>query len=100
MFQVLSQEEKHTLQNKTIDPKRANPKGRFQEPTIKKIYVAKVDPSVTEDQIKEYFSQWGEVSETKNYYLILFILVYPRGYTGVSLVGGLSIADLLSGTYL
>lgn len=62
---VLGQEEKHVLQNKTIDPKRANPKGRFTDPPIKKIYVAKVDPAVTEETIKEYFGQWGEVEKVE-----------------------------------
>ncbi|WAQ95228.1 ROAA-like protein [Mya arenaria] len=51
--------------NKTIDPKRANPKGRFQDPPIKKIYVAKVDPAVSEEEIKEYFGQWGEVEKVE-----------------------------------
>ncbi|XP_060582991.1 heterogeneous nuclear ribonucleoprotein D-like-B isoform X3 [Ruditapes philippinarum] len=56
-------EKEHKLQGKTIDPKRANPKGKWQEPPIKKIYVAKVSPTTTEDQIKEYFSQWGKVEK-------------------------------------
>ncbi|XP_045214718.1 heterogeneous nuclear ribonucleoprotein D-like isoform X2 [Mercenaria mercenaria] len=56
-------EKEHKLQGKTIDPKRANPKGKWQEPPIKKIYVAKVSPTTSEDQIKEYFSQWGKVEK-------------------------------------
>lgn len=68
-FQVLAEKE-HKLQGKNIDPKRANPKGKWQEPPIKKIYVAKVSPSTTEDQIKEYFSQWGKVSTNEVFILL------------------------------
>jgi len=56
-------EKEHRLQGKVIDPKRANPKGKWQEPPIKKIYVAKVSPTTTEDEIKEYFSTWGKVEK-------------------------------------
>ncbi|KAL4239846.1 hypothetical protein ACF0H5_000647 [Mactra antiquata] len=56
-------EKDHRLQGKVIDPKRANPKGKWQEPPIKKIYVGKISPSVTEDEIKEYFNSWGKVEK-------------------------------------
>lgn len=59
---VLEQTE-HKLQGNKIDPKRANPKGKNAEPPIKKIYVAKVSPTTTEQQIKEYFEQWGKVEK-------------------------------------
>lgn len=63
--QVL-EEKTHSLGGRNIDPKRANP--RKKEEAIKKIFVGKVDPSLTEAEIKEYFETFGEVSCT----LILF----------------------------
>lgn len=62
LAKVLEQKE-HTLQGNKIDPKKANPKGRNSEPPIKKIYVAKVSPTTTEQQIKDYFEQWGKVDK-------------------------------------
>jgi len=59
------QEKEHRLQGKVIDPKRANPKGKWTEPPIKKIYVAKVSPTTTEDEIKEYFASWGKVEKVE-----------------------------------
>lgn len=53
-------EKEHKLHGRTIDPKRANPR-----PVNKKIFVGKVDPSVSEDTIKEYFSQFGPVEKVE-----------------------------------
>ncbi|CAH8592227.1 unnamed protein product [Schistosoma margrebowiei] len=47
----------HWLKNKKIDPKKAKPS---REP-LKKIFVGGIDPEVTEDQIREYFSNFGKV---------------------------------------
>ncbi|CAH8589790.1 unnamed protein product [Schistosoma bovis] len=47
----------HWLKNKKIDPKKAKPS---REP-LKKIFVGGIDPEVTEDQIREYFSSFGKV---------------------------------------
>ncbi|CAH8589834.1 unnamed protein product [Schistosoma bovis] len=49
----------HWLKNKKIDPKKAKPS---REP-LKKIFVGGIDPEVTEDQIREYFSSFGKVSQ-------------------------------------
>lgn len=56
--QVL-EEKTHNLGGRNIDPKKANP--RKKEEVIKKIFVGKVDPSLTEAEIKEYFETFGEV---------------------------------------
>lgn len=55
-FQTLDHPE-HKLRNKKIEPKRAKPS---REPQ-KKIFVGGIDPEVTEEQIKEYFGQFGKV---------------------------------------
>ncbi|CAH8862771.1 unnamed protein product [Trichobilharzia szidati] len=47
----------HWLKNKKIDPKKAKPS---REP-LKKVFVGGIDPEVTEDQIREYFSNFGKV---------------------------------------
>ncbi|KAK3089690.1 hypothetical protein FSP39_005652 [Pinctada imbricata] len=59
---VLSEKE-HKLGGRTIDPKRANP--RKAPDIIKKIFCGKVDPSVSEDEIKEYFSKFGEIKKVE-----------------------------------
>lgn len=55
-FQTLDHPD-HKLRNKKIEPKRAKPS---REPQ-KKIFVGGIDPEVTEEQIKEYFGQFGKV---------------------------------------
>ncbi|XP_056019600.1 heterogeneous nuclear ribonucleoprotein D-like-B isoform X2 [Ostrea edulis] len=55
------EEKTHSLGGRNIDPKRANP--RKKEEAIKKIFVGKVDPSLTEAEIKEYFETFGEVKK-------------------------------------
>ncbi|CAH8650022.1 unnamed protein product [Dicrocoelium dendriticum] len=47
----------HWLNNKKIDPKKAKPS---REP-LRKVFVGGVDPDLTEDQIREYFSTFGKV---------------------------------------
>uniref|UniRef100_A0A8W8HTC6 RRM domain-containing protein n=2 Tax=Magallana gigas TaxID=29159 RepID=A0A8W8HTC6_MAGGI len=54
-------EKTHNLGGRNIDPKKANP--RKKEEVIKKIFVGKVDPSLTEAEIKEYFETFGEVKK-------------------------------------
>ncbi|CAL8104287.1 unnamed protein product [Calicophoron daubneyi] len=53
---VLSVSE-HWLKNKKIDPKKAKPS---REP-LRKVFVGGIDPDVTEEQIREYFSTFGKV---------------------------------------
>lgn len=58
-FQVLELKE-HKLDGKLIDPKRAKAlKGK--EPP-KKVFVGGLSPDTSEEQIKEYFGAFGEVS--------------------------------------
>jgi heterogeneous nuclear ribonucleoprotein A1/A3 len=52
---------KHNLDGKDIDPKRAIP--REEQEKTEKIFVGGVKPEVTEEEFKEYFSQFGNVVE-------------------------------------
>jgi len=54
-------ERPHNLHNRTIDPKRANPRGG-REP-IRKIFVGGLDPEVPEDEIRDHFSKYGKIEE-------------------------------------
>ncbi|VDD77545.1 unnamed protein product [Mesocestoides corti] len=47
----------HRLMGKRIDPKRAKP----SREVMKKIFVGGIDPELTEESIKEYFGQFGQV---------------------------------------
>ncbi|KAJ3184830.1 hypothetical protein HDU85_001509 [Gaertneriomyces sp. JEL0708] len=49
----------HTLDGKIIDPKRAIP--REEQDRTEKIFVGGVGPDVTEEQFREYFTQFGKV---------------------------------------
>lgn len=57
-LQVLS-EPTHTLQNKVIDPKRAQTRGATE--VCRKIFVGGLDPNLPEESIREYFGQFGKV---------------------------------------
>ncbi|XP_054166993.1 heterogeneous nuclear ribonucleoprotein D-like [Oppia nitens] len=46
----------HMINNKTVDPKRAK-----SRPICKKIFVGGIDSNMTEDEIKKYFSKYGNV---------------------------------------
>ena len=48
------------LHGKKIDPKRA--KARM-DGGVRKVFVGGLDPSTPEDEIREYFSRFGKVSE-------------------------------------
>jgi len=54
--------QKHKLDGKDIDPKRAIP--REEQEKTEKIFVGGVKPEVTEEEFKEYFSQFGTVVES------------------------------------
>ncbi|KAF5397901.1 hypothetical protein PHET_08913 [Paragonimus heterotremus] len=56
LFEVLGVSE-HWLNNKKIDPKKAKPSREH----LRKVFVGGIDPDVTEDQIREYFSAFGKV---------------------------------------
>lgn len=46
----------HIIKGKVVDPKRAK-----SRPICKKIFVGGIDASLTEEQIREYFSRYGKV---------------------------------------
>ena len=46
----------HTVRDKVIDPKRAK-----SRPICKKIFVGGVDATLTEDDIRKYFSRYGKI---------------------------------------
>ncbi|KAL3876962.1 hypothetical protein ACJMK2_034738 [Sinanodonta woodiana] len=53
-------EKEHKLHGRTIDPKRANPRG---EKVIKKFFVGKLDPAVPEEKIRAYFEKFGKIEK-------------------------------------
>jgi len=55
-LQALS-EPSHTLQNKVIDPKRAQTRGAIE--VCRKIFVGGLDPNLPEESIREYFGKFG-----------------------------------------
>lgn len=55
-MQVLAEKE-HKLHGRNIDPKRANPR-----PVNKKVFVGRLDPAVTEEEVRAYFETFGTVS--------------------------------------
>ncbi|KAJ8318713.1 hypothetical protein KUTeg_003804 [Tegillarca granosa] len=55
------EEKEHKLHGRSIDPKKANPR----KEVCKKIFCGKVDPSVPESDIKEYFSKFGEIDKVE-----------------------------------
>lgn len=57
MFQVLEQKE-HRLDGRLIDPKKAM---AMKKDPVKKIFVGGLNPEATEEKIREYFGEFGEV---------------------------------------
>jgi len=57
LLKKVLQVSEHCLKNKKIDPKPAKP----TKEANKKIFVGGLAPEVTEEQIKEYFAQFGHV---------------------------------------
>ena len=63
LFAVVCQvvaDRNHTLQGKTIDPKRAQARGGAEG--CRKVFVGGLDPNLTEEKIREYFGRYGKVS--------------------------------------
>ena len=56
--------EKHVLDNKTIDPKPATSRTSSSNYTgrVRKIFIGGVTQNTTEDDIRNYFMQFGNVS--------------------------------------
>jgi len=48
----------HQIKDRKIDPKRANPR-----PVNKKVFVGRLDPAVTEEEVKTYFETFGPVEK-------------------------------------
>jgi RNA recognition motif-containing protein len=51
----------HWLHGRNIDPKRAKARGALEP--IKKIFVGGLDPNLPEQTVREFFEQYGKVSE-------------------------------------
>ena len=49
----------HSISGKNIDPKRAKPRG--PEP-VKKVFVGGLDPNTSENDVRDYFGQYGTVN--------------------------------------
>jgi len=54
-------QESHTLNGRSIDPKRAKARGG-SEP-IKKVFVGGLDPDTSEEEVRRYFGQYGTIAE-------------------------------------
>ncbi|KAK3762151.1 hypothetical protein RRG08_024960 [Elysia crispata] len=51
-------EKEHKLHGRTIDPKVANPRQ-----VNKKVFVGRLDPSITEDEVRAYFETFGPIEK-------------------------------------
>jgi len=55
----------HELDKKTVDLKRATPKTDSKNPesqvSVKKLYIGKLNDEISDDDLKEYFGQFGEI---------------------------------------
>lgn len=59
--------QEHKLDGKLIDPKRAKAIQGKEPP--KKVFIGGLSPDTSEDQIREYFGAFGEVSPLEKYEL-------------------------------
>ena len=50
----------HILDGKKIDPKPATPKSKSKENKTKKIFVGGVSQDTSAEEVKKYFTQFGE----------------------------------------
>ena len=50
----------HCLDGKKIDPKHATPKSKSKANKTKKIFVGGVSQETSAEEVKAYFSQFGE----------------------------------------
>ena len=52
----------HFVDGKKIDPKPATPKSKSKEAKTRKIFVGGVSQETSSEEVKKYFSQFGESS--------------------------------------
>jgi len=57
----LNQKEPHFIDGSKVDPKSACPAGLRPEQRTKKIFVGGLQAQTTEEKLKEYFGQFGEI---------------------------------------
>ena len=50
----------HFVDGKKIDPKPATPKSKSKEAKTRKIFVGGVSQETSSEEVKKYFSQYGE----------------------------------------
>lgn len=77
MEQVLDQKE-HRLDGRVIDPKKAM---AMKKDPVKKIFVGGLNPEATEEKIREYFGEFGEVS--------VWLQELPASCPGLGILGWL-----------
>ncbi|EIE21707.1 RNA-binding domain-containing protein, partial [Coccomyxa subellipsoidea C-169] len=53
----------HVLDGRQIDAKRSLPQS--QKPKLRKLFVGGLAPETTEDNFKEYFGQFGDITEAQ-----------------------------------
>ncbi|CAF1640412.1 unnamed protein product [Adineta steineri] len=57
----------HTLDNRVVEPKRAVPREETHKPnmqlSVKKLYLGGVKEPITENDLKEYFSKFGAITD-------------------------------------
>ena len=51
----------HTVNGKTIEPKRATKQKRYEPQKPKKVFVGGVPNELSEDDMRAHFGQYGEV---------------------------------------
>ena len=57
----------HILDGKKIDPKPATPKSKSREAKTRKIFVGGVSQETSSEEVKKYFSQYGEENVNRIY---------------------------------
>ena len=62
----------HCLDGKKIDPKHATPKSKSKANKTKKIFVGGVSQETSAEEVKAYFSQFGELSGSEGFLLFTF----------------------------
>ena len=53
----------HLLDGKKIDPKPATPKAKSKEAKTRKIFVGGVSQDTSAEEVKKYFSQYGQLRQ-------------------------------------